>query len=186
MKCADALFTRLRWADDADANSIAAIHAAAAASGRNDFGVLVACHVVCRETDAEAEDYYHYYAEERADVDVLDRVIGVFGKPSSRMATRHGVTDDPEIHRIDRKRFAGGGWGSYPLIGSPERVVETLLRLKKIGLTGCSLSFVNFEEELPFFLDRVLPLMYQAGLRRPAANAGEESDRVTLGFVKRS
>jgi hypothetical protein len=27
------------------------------------------------------------------------------------------------------------------------------------------LSFVNFNEELPFFVDRVLPLLRQAGLR---------------------
>jgi hypothetical protein len=29
-----------------------------------------------------------------------------------------------------------------------------------------TLSFVNFKDELPFFIDRVLPLLRQAGLRQ--------------------
>jgi hypothetical protein len=28
---------------------------------------------------------------------------------------------------------------------------------------------VNFNDELPFFVERVMPLLEQAGLRRPAA-----------------
>lgn len=177
MKAADALFTRLNWADEADAKGIADIHAAAAAAGRDRFGVLVACHTVCRETDAEAEQYYSYYAEEMADRDVLNRVFG--GKKATSLPPNHfaAVEDESEIRRIERKRFAGGGWGSFPLIGSPERIVQTLLHLKSIGLTGCSVSFVNFEEELPFFVDRVLPLMRQVGLRLPDNAPAKKTSR---------
>jgi FMNH2-dependent dimethyl sulfone monooxygenase len=33
------------------------------------------------------------------------------------------------------------------------------------GIDGVTLSFVNFKHELPFLIDRVLPLLRQAGLR---------------------
>ena len=35
----------------------------------------------------------------------------------------------------------------------------------EVGFAGTTVSFVNFRDELPFFIDRVLPLMEQAGLR---------------------
>lgn len=33
------------------------------------------------------------------------------------------------------------------------------------GYAGAALSFVNYTYELPYFCDRVLPLLRQAGLR---------------------
>jgi len=38
--------------------------------------------------------------------------------------------------------------------------------LQSAGIDGVTLSFVNFRDELPFFIDRVLPLLKQAGLRQ--------------------
>ena len=34
-----------------------------------EVGVLTTTHVVCRETEAEAHQYYRFYAEENADAD---------------------------------------------------------------------------------------------------------------------
>jgi hypothetical protein len=38
-------------------------------------------------------------------------------------------------------------------------------KIQRLGFAGTTISFVNFNDELPFFIDRVLPLMRQAGLR---------------------
>ena len=65
----------------------------------------------------------------------------------------------------ERKRYAGG-LSSHPLIGRPEKIVDELVRLQSAGIDGVTLSFVNFKNELPFFIDRVLPLLRQAGLRQ--------------------
>jgi dimethylsulfone monooxygenase len=40
-----------------------------------------------------------------------------------------------------------------------------LVELKRAGLDGVSLSFVNFTDELPYFLETVMPLLERAGLR---------------------
>jgi alkanesulfonate monooxygenase SsuD/methylene tetrahydromethanopterin reductase-like flavin-dependent oxidoreductase (luciferase family) len=71
---------------------------------------------------------------------------------------------DREAFDRYRKRFAGGA-GTYPLVGTPEKIVDDLVRIAQQGYAGAALSFVNYSDELPFFCDRVLPLMRQAGLR---------------------
>ena len=58
----DFLFTTLRSFESAKPH-IAEIRRLASEAGRK-VGVLTTSHVVCRETDAEAEAYYRYYAEE--------------------------------------------------------------------------------------------------------------------------
>ena len=46
-----------------------------------------------------------------------------------------------------------------------EKIVADMLAISREGYAGAALSFVNYTYELPFFCDRVLPLMKQAGLR---------------------
>jgi alkanesulfonate monooxygenase SsuD/methylene tetrahydromethanopterin reductase-like flavin-dependent oxidoreductase (luciferase family) len=121
-----------------------------------EVGVYTVCHVVCRETQAEAEAYYERYAEELADHEAVDAHMA--GK--KEFSNSH----DAAVYARYRRRFAGGA-GSYPLIGTPERIVDDLLAVAGQGYAGAALSFVNYVYELPFFCDRVLPLMRQAGLR---------------------
>ena len=80
------------------------------------------------------------------------------------MARRNRQVDTARIFS-ERKRYAAG-LGSHPLIGSPARIADELVRLSGMGIDGVTLSFVNFKDELPFFIDRVLPLLRQAGLRK--------------------
>jgi alkanesulfonate monooxygenase SsuD/methylene tetrahydromethanopterin reductase-like flavin-dependent oxidoreductase (luciferase family) len=41
-----------------------------------------------------------------------------------------------------------------------------LIELSKTGVNGTLLTMVDYNEELPFFNERVIPLMKQAGLRK--------------------
>jgi len=63
------------------------------------------------------------------------------------------------------------GWGGFPLIGTPERIVDDLEALSRAGISGCLLSWVNYEVEQQQWIDEVLPLMEQAGLRKPFSPA---------------
>ena len=129
---------------------------ARARSHGRDIGVYTLFHVVCRETQKEAEDYYTRYAVTQADHAAVDQHMA--GK--KEFSNSHGPADYDRY----RKRFAGGA-GSYPLVGTPEKIVADLLKIADQGYAGAALSFVNYTYELPFFCDRVLPLMKQAGLR---------------------
>ena len=58
-----------------------------------------------------------------------------------------------------------GGAGTYPLIGTPERIASERVKMSAAGFAGTTVSFVNFKNELPYFIERVLPLLREAGLR---------------------
>lgn len=132
------------------------IRARGAAAGR-EVGVYTVCHVVCRPTQAEAEDYYEHYAVTAADHGAVDYHMS----KKREFANSH----DDRAFAEYRKRFAGGA-GSYPLVGTPERIVEEIGRIAAEGYAGAALTFVNYTDELPFFCGAVLPLMREAGLRQ--------------------
>ena len=150
----DFLFSTFTELEDAG-NHVADMKARSAAKGR-DVGVYTVFHVVCRETEAEARAYYDRYARDRVDAEAVDYHMS----KKKEFANSH----DSEAFAKYRQRFAGGA-GSYPLVGTPEQIVDTLVKVADKGYAGAALSFVNYTYELPFFCDRVLPVMKQAGLR---------------------
>ncbi len=126
-----------------------------AVQGRN-VGVYCVGHVVCRDSQAEAEDYYHRYAVTEADHGAVDYHMS----KKKEFANSH----DKSAFDLYRQRFAGGA-GSYPLVGTPQHIVDEIIKISAQGYAGAALTFVNYAYELPYFCDRVLPLMREAGLR---------------------
>lgn len=164
----DYLFTSLRSFESAKPH-IAEIRRLASEAGR-DVGLLTTTHVVCRDTDAEAQRYYDYYANEMADTEAVDF--------HQRKKDAHYGAVEPDAVRLERQRYAGGT-GSYPLIGRPETIAEKIVKICELGFSGATISFVNFNEELPYFVDRVLPLLRQAGLRGDDTRLGEAPSPVS-------
>lgn len=150
----DYLFTTFTEISEAGKH-VEDIQARSEKAGR-DVGAYTVCHVVCRDTQAEAEDYYERYAVTMADNAAVDAHMA--GKKEFSKSHDSGAYDSY------RKRFAGGA-GSYPLIGTPEKIVEEMVAISEQGYSGIALSFVNYTYELPYFCDRVLPLLKAAGLR---------------------
>ncbi|MEM7751176.1 MAG: LLM class flavin-dependent oxidoreductase, partial [Pseudomonadota bacterium] len=60
--------------------------------------------------------------------------------------------------------------GNVHIVGSPEQVVEALQRLSDAGCDGVQVNFYDFLPDLDFFGRRVLPLMIEAGLRKPGGD----------------
>lgn len=153
-RAADFLFTTFTDIESGAAQ-VADMQARSAALGR-EVGVFTTCHVVCRRTRTEAEEYYERYAVALADTDSVDNHM--------RGKQLHSGSHGPEIYRLHRKRFAGGA-GTYPLVGTPVHIAEQMVRMSAAGFAGTTVSFVNFSDELPYFTDQVLPLLREAGLR---------------------
>jgi len=122
-------------------------------------GVFTLCHVVCRPSQKEAEDYYQYYSQENADWGAVDNLMNLQGL--------HAQSFPPEALRTMRGRFAGGH-GTYPLIGDPDTIVNELERIPASGFVGTTLSFVDYAEEFPYFRDEVIPRLEKKGLREKA------------------
>ena len=153
-RAADYLFTTFTSIDKGR-EQIADIAARAAVTGR-DVGVYTTTHVVCRPTQTEAEDYYQYYAVTEQDSASVDHYMGAKQANSG--------SHDEEAYRLHRKRFAGGA-GTYPLVGTPRHIVDEMIKMHEAGFAGTTVSFVNFRQELPYFIAEVLPLLVEAGLR---------------------
>ena len=150
----DTLFTT--FSELADGKRHVADISARAKAGARKVSVYTVCHVVCRPTQAEADAYYERYAVTEADHAAVD--IHMAGK--KEFSSSHDAT----AFQRYRKRFAGGA-GTYPLIGTPDKIVDDIAAIASQGYAGAALSFVNYTQELPYFCAEVLPRLEQLGLR---------------------
>jgi FMNH2-dependent dimethyl sulfone monooxygenase len=153
---ADFLFTVL--ADIEKGRQDVAAVKAQAAQGRRKLGVFTTSYVVCRPTDAEAQDYHRYYADTNANWEEAERFMALQNISSQSFP--------PEVFKQFRGRFAGGN-GVYPIIGSPDTVADTLAAISGAGFDGVTVAFVNYNDELPYFCQEVLPRLEAKGLRKP-------------------
>lgn len=123
-----------------------------------EIGTFTSCPVVCRETEKEAQEYYNYYIHEKGDWEACENICRVLQVQSQNHS--------PEMYKKFKERFIAG-WGGYPLVGTPEQITDKLIELSKTGVDGTLISMVDYNSELPFWNERVMPLLEQAGLRKP-------------------
>ncbi len=121
-------------------------------------GVFTLGHVVCRPTEKEALDYLNDYANEQADWAAVDNLM--------RLQGMHAQSFTPEMLEMFRGRFAAGH-GTCPLIGTPDQIADEFERYYKAGFKGMTLGFVNYADELPYFIQEVLPRLEAKGVRLP-------------------
>ncbi|HEY2620035.1 MAG TPA: hypothetical protein VGI78_22015 [Acetobacteraceae bacterium] len=100
-------------------------------------------HVVCRPTRREAEEFYHYFAEEMADAE---------GQAYYRRQ-RGPVVKDTAGNELRR-----------PLVNSFMRAY--MRQMSQMGLAGTSVAFLDYLKEIAFFVQEVLPRLTRLGLRR--------------------
>lgn len=109
----------------------------------------------------------------------------IFSRPSQAEVDRDlrrvlDATDDRAVaglaggmERGDQSSWKGHSrdqWrlgGNVHLIGTPDKVVEGILRLKQAGCDGIQVNFFDYEPDLEFFGSAILPRLKEAGLRRP-------------------
>jgi FMNH2-dependent dimethyl sulfone monooxygenase len=125
-----------------------------AAGYQRDVGVMSYGLVCCRDTEAEAKALYRQIIEQ-GDWEATHNIMNLLGIES---------TSFTEQVKHFGERFIAG-WGGFPLVGTPEQVVDMMKRLADLGIEGFILSWLDYYEELKYFGERVLPLMKQAGLR---------------------
>ena len=122
---------------------------------RRDIGVCTSALVVCRETEAEARRVYRSIIEQ-GDWVAADNLMKVLGIESQSFNER--------IEKYRERVVAG--WGTNPIIGTPEQVTNQLAEVSAAGVDGIVFGFLDYNEELKYFDSAVMPLLRQAGLRR--------------------
>jgi alkanesulfonate monooxygenase SsuD/methylene tetrahydromethanopterin reductase-like flavin-dependent oxidoreductase (luciferase family) len=76
----------------------------------------------------------------------------------------HAQSFTPDALANFRDRFAAGH-GAFPLVGTPDHIADQLEKLSNAGLSGTTLSFVDYAKEFPYFRDEVIPRLEKKGLR---------------------
>lgn len=130
---------------------------------RREIGTFTYSYAVVRDTEKEARDYYDYYVREKGDWEAAEIVCKIFGIESGSYTK--------EYFDKFRENFIAG-WGGYPLVGTPEQVTDKLVELSGTGIDGTLISMVDYNAELPYWNERVMPLLEQAGLRKPLPGRG--------------
>ncbi len=160
-RAADALFLNVTDLDQVPA-LLADVHDHMARHDRT-ISVFTMGHVVCRPTRQESEDFFHYFAEDMADTDGQDYYRRTRGTTTQNVARPF----ETRFTRDSGKRFAGAYPGSYPFVGAPDDVAVEMARMSATGLAGCTVAFVDYLKEIPYFVQEVLPRLEALGLRQP-------------------
>lgn len=167
-QAADALFTTM--SDISQAPAMLADVARYEAKWHRKMPVFGMAHVVCRPTREEARAFYRYFGEEMADSEGQAYYRRQRGAKAGTMSGEK--IERPLVNRIMREtgqRYDGAYPGTYPLIGTPDDVAEQIEELAQAGLAGCSIAFLDYLKEIPFFCAEVLPRLERRGLRAPAS-----------------
>ena len=144
---------------DLTAQRVTEIKADAKGYGRQ-IEVYTQGQVICRPTQKEAEDYYHWTNVENAELPALERMMELHN------VTRANTPAD--VYEGKLRLMALTGVGGRPYVGTPDKVAADMARLAHAGLRGIAFSFVNFVKDAPYFCAEVLPRLARMGLRAPA------------------
>jgi FMNH2-dependent dimethyl sulfone monooxygenase len=121
-----------------------------------DIQVWSYAYVVQGDTEKEAKDYFEDYVNAKGDWEAVSNLVETM--------IANAKTLPPPVLAEMKKHFIAG-WGGYPLIGTPEQIVDGLIRMSKMGLDGTLLNWPRYIEDQRWFKDKVYPLVQQAGLR---------------------
>ena len=162
-RAADALFLNVTELDQVP-GLLANVAEHAGRHGRT-IPVFTMGHVVCRPTRREAEDFFEYFAEQMADVDGQAYYRANRGTTVADGAGRMARPLENRFTRRGERRYYGGYPGAYPFVGSPDDVAAEMTAMSATGLAGCTVAFVDYLREIPFFVDEVLPRLQRSGVR---------------------
>ena len=152
----DMNFVMLRQkSDDADRAQITHLKQMARDNGRTSQ-CWIHAYVVCRDTEAEARLVLKRYVRDNGDWETAAHMVEMFGMQSGTL--------DADVLEAFKFHFIAGH-GGYPLIGTPEQIVAQIECLSALGVDGMLLSWLDYLGECRHWIDHVLPLMEQAGLR---------------------
>jgi FMNH2-dependent dimethyl sulfone monooxygenase len=112
--------------------------------------------VTLRKTMKEAQDYYRYSVIDGADWNAVRDILA--------LKNISPETVGQEEYDTKRKQYANG-MGGAPIIGDPDTVADMLAGLSRAGLRGIGISMVNYADELPLFVEEVLPRLTKMGVR---------------------
>lgn len=140
---------------------IADVQARAEKYGRN-IRFITYVFVLCRDTETQAEKEAEEILSQGDFTAAQELIEGLTGQTVGTAASIIGQHVTPE----QMLASVVLGVGSAKLIGTPKQVANKLLQLQEAGIDAVGLTFRHVEEEMADFIDQVLPILEEMGVRR--------------------
>ena len=136
-------------------DKVQGIKAQAADYGR-EIDVYTVGVMTLRRTAKEAQDYYRHAIIDGADWSAVRDILAL------KKISPETVGQDE--YDLKKKQYANG-MGGLPIVGDPDMVANMFADLSRAGLRGVGISMVNYGDELPLFVEEVLPRLKKMGVR---------------------
>ncbi len=117
--------------------------------------------VVCRPTQAEAEEFTQYIID-HADMGAVGNLVEMHRRDARDREDVEGIYRRSGEGPTERRVLARG---NFCAIGDPDWVAGQIARLRNVGFDGLVLNFVNYLDEFPYFAQEVLPRLERLGIR---------------------
>lgn len=130
----------------------------------HEIQVWTAVGIVCRPTQRELEEFLQYCVD-NADWEGIDVRDAAFLTPGLSQTTPPDVVET--IRRTNKAR-AVITRSHYAIFGTPDKVAHEIFRLSEAGFNGLGIFFVNYLDELPYFIQEVVPRLQRLGCRQAA------------------
>jgi alkanesulfonate monooxygenase SsuD/methylene tetrahydromethanopterin reductase-like flavin-dependent oxidoreductase (luciferase family) len=131
-----------------------------------EIQVWIPVSVVCRPSKKEVDEYLRRCVE-NADWEALEHLMRLLAGPSNARA----FSTEAMRQKIERDRKVLGYGENYSIYGDPDRVAQELNRFHKAGFDGVAIDFINYLDELPYFVQEVLPRLERMEIRRPVSSS---------------
>jgi alkanesulfonate monooxygenase SsuD/methylene tetrahydromethanopterin reductase-like flavin-dependent oxidoreductase (luciferase family) len=123
-----------------------------------DIQIWTNASAVLRDTTKEAEEFLRYYSEEFVDAGCLDSIMDTIS------IENNVPKDSPQFAFMSKRMATGAG---YPLVGDARKITSELAGMSRAGIDGVIMTWLDYVEGVRRFARDVLPLLEQAGLRKP-------------------
>lgn len=119
-----------------------------AKKNNNKISIFTPIHIVCKNTDTEAKEFYEQYSNHLQDRKAVNNFIGnlEWAKKSKLGYYLRHV-----------KQKVAGSLGAYTIVGNPNKVAEILSAIKANKVNGVAMTFFDYDKDLRFFIKNVLP-----------------------------
>lgn len=157
LRNADMLYIQLdHFDDEVNAKNVRDIKANVEERG-GSTSVWTCVHVVCKDTEQEAEEFIQYYTE-NGDVEGAEEYAATLMNADS--VAQEGLRADPNL-----VKGLVASSGIKPIVGTPDQVVEQFKVYSDMGLNGLAMAWVDYDQGIGQYAETLHPLMQKAGLR---------------------
>ena len=157
-------FDAVRYPEDSAAR-VAETKRNASNAGRS-LQVWTPIGVVCRPSQKQAAEFTQHIIE-HADLGAIGHIVELHEKDVRRRQDDEGAFRRIGEGPIERQVLARG---NFCAIGGPDHVAGQLARLHAVGFDGLALNFVNYLDDIDYFVQEVLPRLQHLGLRTSVAS----------------